>query len=84
MAASAQARITESSRDRLARLSRQTGKSQQEVIDAALQGYERDLFLDQINDGYAALRDNPEAWKQHLQEREEWDETLLDGLDEGS
>lgn len=80
MAATAQARITDSSRDRLVRLTRQTGKSQQEVIDAALEGYERELFLTRVNEGYAELRTNTEAWEEFQAEFEEWDVTLGDGV----
>jgi hypothetical protein len=41
-----------------------------------------DMFLDQVNDAYAALRRDPKAWKAEQEERTLWDETLADGLTE--
>jgi hypothetical protein len=41
---------------------------------------ERDTFIDQANEAYARLRSDPEAWRQELAERAEWDGTLMDGL----
>jgi hypothetical protein len=82
MAATAQTRITEETRERIARLAEQTGKSQQEVIDVAVRIYERELFLTQVNEGYAALRGNDAAWADELKEREEWDGALSDGIED--
>jgi hypothetical protein len=38
-------------------------------------------FFEQLNAGYAEWRADPEAWAEHLAEREQWDATLMDGLD---
>lgn len=82
MAATAQTRITEDTRARVARLAQQTGRTQQEVIDVAVRRYERDLFLDGINEGYAELRADKDAWTKALAERAEWDDTLADGVED--
>ncbi|MBR9991199.1 MAG: toxin-antitoxin system protein [Gemmatimonadetes bacterium] len=82
MAASAQARITDDSRERLVRLTEKTGKTQQEVIDTALKAYERELFLDGVNASFAALKADPQAWKQYQEDQAEWETaTNADGLD---
>ncbi len=76
-----QTRIAEHTHGLLVKLANQTGKTHQEVIDRALRCYARDLFLDQVNEGFSALRANKRAWKAELQERAEWEATLADGDD---
>ena len=39
-------------------------------------------FLDQCDEAYAALRNDPEAWKAEVEQRQAWDTTLLDGFPE--
>lgn len=45
------------------------------VVDEALQ------FLEDVNKAFTALKSNPTAWQVELEERQLWDETLVDGLD---
>ena len=40
----------------------------------------REEFLDEVNSAFAALRNDPRAWKEEEAERLLWDETLADGL----
>ena len=42
----------------------------------------RERILEQGNRGYAALRADPEAWAELQAERDAWDYTLSDGLEE--
>jgi hypothetical protein len=65
----------------LCELAEQTGQSLSDVLDKALDAYRRKLFFEQLNAGYAALRADPHAWAEELQERQLWDTTLMDGLD---
>jgi len=51
----------------------------QAVLDEAIEHYQRDKFLDEVNAAYANLRRNPKAWKQEQDERALWDKTLADG-----
>jgi hypothetical protein len=74
-------RISEASHQILKELADQTGQTMMEVLDKALDSYRRKLFFEQLNAGYAELRDDPEAWAEHLAERRLWDATLMDGLD---
>lgn len=73
-----QARISPETHTKLVRLAAETGRTQQEVIEAAVGCYERQLFLQQTNEGFARLRANEEAWKEEQNEREAWDGTLGD------
>jgi len=41
----------------------------------------RDYFFRKADEAYARLREDPKAWKNELEERAEWDVTLMDGLD---
>jgi len=75
-ATSTQTRILLTTHERLARLADETGKTHQEVIDTALRAYERDLFLDQLNEGFAKLRADDGAWQSERAERADWDVTL--------
>lgn len=52
----------------------------QTVLDEAIERYQRDKFLDDVNSAYANLRNDPKAWKEEQAERALWDKTLADGL----
>ena len=73
-------RITPRSKAVLRSLAKQEGKPMQAVLDEAIEHYQRDKFLDEVNAAYAALRNDPKAWKAELAERALWDKTLADGL----
>jgi hypothetical protein len=73
--------ISEASHRLLEKLAEQTGQSTSEVLDKALDAYRRKVFFEQLNAGYAELRADPQAWAEHLAERQQWDATLMDGLD---
>jgi hypothetical protein len=77
--ATTQTRITPAAHERLVRLAAQTGKPHQQILDIALRAYERQLFLESVNAGFAALRENPEAWAQEVAERAAWEMSLSDG-----
>ncbi len=74
-------RISEASHQMLKELAEQTGQTMMDVLSKALDAYQRKLFFEQMNAGYAELRADPKAWAEHLAEREQWDTTLMDGLD---
>ncbi len=47
-----------------------------------IEEYRHQCFLQESNEAYAALRENPNAWKAELAERKEWDSTLADGQED--
>ena len=73
-------RISRQTHKKLNDLVRMSGRSTQEVVDAALELYRREQILYASNQAYAALREQPEAWESLEEERREWDATLDDGL----
>jgi len=47
-----------------------------------IEEYRRQRILQEANAAYAALRENPKAWKAELAEQKEWDSTLADGQED--
>jgi predicted DNA-binding protein len=74
-------RISPQSKATLRELADHEGKPMQTVLDEAIEQYRRDRFFQELNDGYARLQANPQAWQEELDERGLWDSTLSDGLD---
>ena len=74
-------RITDSSHSALRQLAEDEGESMQAILDKAIRTYQERKFWDETNTAFAALRKDPEAWRQELAEREAWDKTLADGLE---
>jgi hypothetical protein len=52
----------------------------QSVLDEAIDHYQREKFPDRVNAAYAALRNDPKAWREEQAERTLWDKALGDGL----
>ena len=76
-----QTRISTWGHETLRQLSKEYGMTSEQVLDRALDLLERERMLNAVNDGYASLKANPDAWAEELAERELWDTTLGDGLD---
>jgi hypothetical protein len=71
-----QARLSEETYLKVARLAEESNTTQTEIIDRAVKLYEREQFFAEMNAGFELLS---EADRAELQaEREEWDETLAD------
>jgi hypothetical protein len=52
-----------------------------EALEKAIGEYHDRQFWAAVNAGYAALRDDPQAWAEEQAERKLWEATLMDGLD---
>lgn len=74
-------RISPRSKAALRTIARREGKPMQAVLDQAIERYQRDKFLDDVNAAFAALKNDSKAWKQEQAERALWDKTLTDGLE---
>jgi hypothetical protein len=75
-------RITPSAHAALRALAEEADESMTEVLDRAIEAYRRQRFLAGLNSDFAALRRDGKAWEEELAEREEWDATLSDGLED--
>ncbi len=75
-------RTSRSTHAALRALAEETDESMTEILDKAIESCRRQRFLDGLNADFADLRQNKPAWKQELAEREAWDATLVDGLED--
>ncbi|MGH7572638.1 MAG: toxin-antitoxin system protein [Gemmatimonadota bacterium] len=75
-------RISPSARQILRQMAEETGESQQQVLEKALEHYRRQRFLAELNAAFASLREDEAAWREELAEREAWESTLADGLEQ--
>jgi hypothetical protein len=74
--------ISESAHQLLQWLADLEKTSTEVVLDRALEVYRREVFLRQVNLAFADLKSDEEAWKEELEERELWDNTVADGAKE--
>ena len=74
-------RISSRSKAALRELAKRQGKPMQAVLDEAIECYQREKFLDEVNAAYGRLRGDPKAWKEELAERQIWDRALRDGIE---
>lgn len=74
-------RITEDAYKKLAQIAVEARLSKQVVIEQALEAMMRDNFFKKANAAYEALKKDPVAWQEELQEREEW-EAFNDNLED--
>lgn len=72
-------RVSDSTRDRFARLSASTGRPMTVLLDEAADALERRLFFDRFSERYADLRSDAVAWEAIGQERDQESMALSDG-----
>lgn len=75
-------RIREETRVVLRDLERQTGERTPDLLARAVDQFRRSLIIAETNVAYAVLRADGDARDELEAERNEWDETLSDGLDD--
>ena len=74
-----QTRISERSHQVVRRIARDTGETSEQILEQTLDLLEKDRLLDAINAGFAALKEDADAWADEQAERGLWDATLADG-----
>ena len=79
-AGSSTVRVTERTHAVLRDLSDETGEPIQDIVGRAVEAYRRQRILELTNAAYAALRSDPRLWQEELEEREAWEITIADGL----
>ena len=62
-------RVSESTRDRFARLADSTGRPMTQLLDEAADALERRLFFDQMSERFDVLRHDEAAWAEIETER---------------
>lgn len=74
-------RISDKSRKTLKELASREGASVQSILEKAIELYRRQRFLEEVNQAYAALSENEQAWVEVKEERRQYEASLEDGLD---
>jgi len=77
----AQLRVSKETHEKLRELARNEGISMQRILEKALTDYEKTQFFESLDAAFKALKADPVAWAQELEERRLWENTLMDGLD---
>ena len=80
--ASETVRIKPETHVKLRDIAQASGQSMPDVLEQAVESLRRARLLDESNRAYAALRDDPKAWKAELAERKSWEATLGDDLED--
>jgi predicted DNA-binding protein len=79
--ASVNVRISSNTYRILKSLSKGKGQSMQSVIDEAIEELRRRKMLEDANLAFSALKTDKTAWQEELEERDMWENTLLDGVE---
>jgi ABC-type phosphate transport system auxiliary subunit len=75
------ARISPMSEAIIHELVDKTGKSKIEIIEKALECYRFQERMRLFNESYERLKTDKKAWKKELEDRQELEGTLMDGLE---
>jgi predicted transcriptional regulator len=62
-------RVSESTRDRFAKLAQETGRPMSQLVDEAVDSLERRVFFDTLSTRYEVLRGEKSAWQEIEAER---------------
>ncbi len=80
--ASSTIRVDDKTLKTIRRISKEAGISMQEILDKAIEDYRRKQILMEANEAYTVLRENPQKWKEEIEERQDWDTAIADDLEE--
>jgi hypothetical protein len=71
-------RVRPATRDRLARIGERRGMTMADLLDELAARAEEADLLAGLNEDFAQLRQDPDAWEEHLAESAAWDQTSSD------
>jgi hypothetical protein len=71
-------RVRPDTHSALKTIAEKCGVSMQDLLDKLVEDHERQVFLNELDSAFSALRSDPDAWKDYQRERAEWDSTLAD------
>ena len=75
-------RISTSSHEILKEESATSGRSMQAVLEDAIEHYRRQRFVQDVNAAYSRVREDALAWGEIVEERNAWEGSVGDGLDD--
>lgn len=82
MAQTTTVRISSSALRSLQQLSKATGRSQIALVEEAVEELRRKRIFEEANRVFVALKADPKAWAEELEERKAWEGTLGDGQED--
>lgn len=82
MAASLLIRVSNETRDKLAKIAEYQHSSIGDVVAVATDKLERELFWKQVHEAYARLKADPDAWADFQTELKEWESQSWDGIED--
>jgi hypothetical protein len=68
--------------EKLRRMASRSGMSMSSTLERAVEALRRQDLLEETNQAYAAMRNDPKRWAEEQAERAAWDATLADGLED--
>lgn len=74
-------RVTLKTKQLAEKMAHEANTSTREIVEKAIETYQKQQLLKSANAAYAALRGNSESWEDYQNEMAEWDITLADGLE---
>lgn len=80
--ASTSIRISSDVRDKIKAAADKQQKSINDMVDEMVELWEREEFRAAMRKSFEALREDPVAWKEYMDEMAAWDVTLMDGLED--
>lgn len=75
-------RVSEETIMTLEQLEKEMGISKQSILQMVLREYMRNRIVNGINESYATMRQNPEEWKEELEEDALWEAASNDELED--
>ncbi|CCU85405.1 MAG: hypothetical protein PHO82_11460 [Mesotoga sp.] len=72
-------RVPFETHSRLKAMASASGETIGEILAKAVESYRRVLLLEDTNEAFSKLKEQADLWKGELDEREEWEGSLLDG-----
>jgi predicted DNA-binding protein len=75
-------RVSHQTHCHLKALAKESGEPLATVLEKAVDAYRRQRMLEETNAFYAELRKDPQRWAEEMKERQLWETTLMDGLEE--
>ncbi|WAM33298.1 ribbon-helix-helix domain-containing protein [Caldicellulosiruptor morganii] len=66
----------------LKKLASELNQPMQKIIQEALKEYKRKVMLSKTAEAFAALKENKKLWQEEIEERELWENTLQDGIEQ--
>lgn len=75
-------RVTQKAYDMLKGVAEQEHASIQDTLDKLVEDYATKKFFAELSQSVAQAKSQKDLWEEELQERQEWEATLEDGLEE--